>query len=188
MLIALSVILVLLVILLLRIFLIFEYDSNGVSGYVKLVFLKIKFPTQKKKTTVRKDKKETAQKKPGNLVELKGIIFPAVKTLGKLLRLLSVNLFIADVTLATDDAFNTAMSYGATCAGIGAVFPFLDGKLRIKKKKISINANFESKTGTIYLYANISLRIWQIIILTIYLLYQYIKNVKGFDKNGRTCT
>ncbi len=188
MLIALFVFLIL-ILLFLRFSVFLEYSGDGFSGCVKFLFFKFKFPkAQKKATSKKEDGKDNQKKIFGNFSQLKSILSPIAKTMGKLIRMLSVNLLVADVKLGSEDAFNTAMSYGAACASVGMIFPFLDSRIKIKKKQISINADFENMCSTIYLYTNISLRIWQITVLALYLVYQYIKNMKGFDKNGRTRT
>ncbi len=181
------VLLVIILLLLLRIRFLAEYGEKGFSGYLRILFFKIKIPPENKKK--EKNEPETKDSKNdkksfGSLKNLKGIISPILKTLGKLVRMLTVNRLILDVKIASGDAYSTALLYGGACAGVGMIFPVLDNNIRIKKKTVSINADFENTESTAYMYADISIRIWQILVLGIYLIYQYMKKQKGLEKNG----
>ena len=176
-------ILLLVLLLFLKIAVIAEYGEDGFSGYLKILFFKLKLPPEKKKKTQTKEViKET--KSFGNLEVLKESISPILKTLGKLLQMISINRLTLDVKIATGDAFSTALMYGGAWAGVGMIFPALDNNIKIKKKSVSINPDFENTESTAYMYADISLRIWQILTLGIYLISQYIRKQKGNDKNG----
>ena len=176
--------------LLLKIAVVAEYGEDGFSGYLKILFFKLKLPPEKKKKEKKDTKTDGAPKEKrnfGNLESLKGIVSPVLKTLGKLLRMISINRLVLDVKIATGDAYSTALVYGGAWAGVGMIFPALDN-IKIKKKSISINADFENTESTAYMYADVSIRVWQILILGIYLILQYIRKQKGFEKNGGTRT
>lgn len=175
--------------LLLKIAVVAEYGEDGFSGYLKILFFKLKLPPEKKKKA-KPETKEAPQekKKHGDLGTLKGIVSPILKTLGKLIRMISINRLVLDIKIATGDAYSTALLYGGAWAGVGMIFPALDNNIKIKKKSISINADFENTESTAYMYADISLRVWQVLILGIYLIFQYIRKQKGFEKNGGTRT
>ncbi len=177
--------------LLLKIGIVAEYGEDGFSGYLKILFFKLKLPPEKKTNKKKEIKtKEISKEKKGfgDLETLKGIVSPILKTLGKLLRMISINRLTLDIKIATGDAYSTALLYGGAWAGVGMIFPTLDNNIKIKKKSISINADFENTESTAYMYADISLRVWQILILGIYLIFQYIRKQKGFEKNGGTRT
>ena len=123
MLIALSVFLVLILFALSRVILVLRYDDNGFSGYVRYLFFKVRFPGKPKEKTL--DKEPEQEKKPGDLKQFSDLISPFFTAVGKLVRMLRINLLIADISIGSDDAFTTAMTYGAACAGIGTIFPFI---------------------------------------------------------------
>lgn len=167
-----------------------EYGEDGFFACLRVLFVKIKLPG-KTKGSVHEKKKEAKQKekKPGSIKALTSAIKPAFKTLGKLTRMFCVRKLVAKLTLASDNAFSTAMMYGGTAAGISSIFPFIDNNIKIKKKNIYVTADFESSETVVYLFADISILIWQVIVLAIYFMYNYIKRVrikekKGLKKNG----
>jgi len=183
------IVLLLVLFLLIRIRLFAQYDAEGFLWNVKILFFKLDFSkkgNEKRPKKPNKEKSEETSKKKsfGDLKALTDLIAPVFKTLGKLVRMLSVDKLIADVRIAGTDAFATAMAYGGACAGIGMIFPFLDNNINIKKKSISVSADFENTKSTVYMLANVSIRIWQIITLAIYLVFQYLKTKKGIEKNG----
>ena len=191
---------VLFLIALIRIRLVVEYDGDGFRGFVGIYFIKIfRFPKKKKqgkniekkssekKKEVITDKKE---KSYGSLKELTWMIKPVLKTLGKLVRMITVKKLQADIKLSGGDAASTAMLYGKACAGVSAVFPILDSNVKIKKKQIFISPDFEGSETTISLYANMYIRVWKVVVIGVFLLYQLInkkrtiEEKKGNEENG----
>lgn len=168
-----------------------EYGESGFSACLRVLLVKIKFPKEEKKKASDKNAadKKSKDENPGSLKALTSVIKPIFKTLGKLIRKISVRKLVMNLTLSGSDAFSTAMMYGGAAAAISTVFPFIDNNLKIKKKYISVNADFESDESVVYIFADISIFIWQIAVLAIYFLYQYIKAIrlkekKGIESNG----
>lgn len=178
----LSIVCILALVLIIPIGLVFEYDESGFSYYIKALFFKFKINKPKEQHS----KAQKKEKKGGDLKAFTAFIEPIVKTAGKLIKLLSVNKLILNLTLATEDAFTTAMLYGSTAASVGMIFPFLNNNIKIKKQYISINADFGSSKSVLCLYADISIQIWQILILSAYFLYKYIRKLheERICKNG----
>lgn len=48
-----------------------------------------------------------------------------------------------DLTVATDDAANTAIQYGSVCAVLYPVLSLLQSTVDLKSKEVNINADFE---------------------------------------------
>ena len=115
---------------------------------------------------------------------LKSVISPVLKTMGKLVRMICVRKLRAEITIASDDAFMIAMMFGGVAAGIETFFPFIDKNIKIKKKYITVNADFESRESKVYLLADISILLWQIVVLAIFFLYQYLKKLRMMKKKG----
>lgn len=163
-----------------------EYGDGGFFAYLRVLFVKIKFPKEPKKELHDKNAadKKIKDEKQGSLKLLMSVIKPIFKTLGKLIRMLCVRKIVINLTLSSGDAFSTAMMYGGAAATISTIFPFIDNNLKIKKKYISVNADFESDESVVYIFADMSIFIWQISVLAIYFLYQYIKAMKLKEKKG----
>ncbi len=191
---------VLFLIALIRVRLVVEYDGEGFRGFVGIYPIKIiRFP-KKRKQSKNKEKKLTEKKKDadidkkeksyGSLKELTWMIKPALKTLGKLVRMITVKKIKADIRLSGGNAASTALLYGKVCAGVSSFFPILDSKVKIKKKQIFISPDFEAAETTISLYANMYLRVWKLVVIGVFLLYQLInkkrtmEEKKGNEENG----
>lgn len=168
-----------------------EFDEAGLCGYIKFLFLRIKFPAKKKyEKDNKKDKKLKPQKKPGKMSDLKILINPMIRALGRMIKFLCVRNLGMDITIGTEDAFLTAMLYGGTAAGVGAIFPVLEQNMKIKKKSINVMADFSASETTVYANVEISLTLWQITVITYVFLTKYLKKVlnkRKDDNNGGTC-
>lgn len=181
--IALIILIAVILILLVPIHIYVEFGENGFLGFARILFFKYRFQKQQKKDIKKASKTEVKKEKnKGNLETFKSLISPVSKTLGKLIRLISFNRILADISLAGRDAYQTAMIYGGACAGVSAILPFLENNLRIKKKSISINADFETGQSQIYFETDISVCIYKLIFLAIYFLLKY-KEKRGLE-NG----
>ncbi len=160
-----------------RIRLVVEYDEAGFDGFLQVFPVKIKFPVKNKKapsdvdaSVGRKD-----EKKRGSLKLFKNMITPALNAIRKLIRKIKIKKLVADITVAGEDAFSTAMMYGGAAAGVGMLFPVLDSNLRIKKKTISVSADFEADESAIYFYTDMSINIWQAMAVATCFIYLFLK-------------
>ena len=179
----LSVIGILTLFLIMPVGLVPEYSKTGFSCYLKILFFKLKLGKKKSGTETQKTEKE---KQGGDFKTFKAFAEPIFKTAGKLIRFLCVNKLTLNLTLAAEDAFSTAMLYGSTAAAVGVIFPLLNNNINIRKQYISINADFNSAKSVLYLYSDISIRIWQILVLAVYFIYKYIRKLykERICKNG----
>lgn len=173
--------------LLLPVKLVIEYKKSGFNGCLSLLFLKIRFPSDSgkinKSESKNKSQKESSDKH-GSLKILLDFLSPLFKIFKKFLRMLYVKKLIADIIIASEDAHSTALAYGGVAATFGTVYPLLEKTFRIKKKSITVNADFERNESVIYLYADIRIRIWQILVLSVYAAYLIIK--KFLTRKGNT--
>ena len=156
-----------------------EYSERGICVQLKILFFKFSPGGKKgkKEQTCKNDKADKKEKKPGNAKQLLDVVGPAVDALGRLVRWLVVKRLVMDVTLGSRDAFSTAMLYGKTAAGIGALFPFLDRGIKIKHKSISVNADFEAESISVYLLSDIRIFTGQLIVIAVCFLYKYLRKI-----------
>lgn len=156
-----------------------EYSKSGFCVQLKILFFKFS-PGEKrgkKEKTRKADEAEKKDEKPGNAKQLLDVVGPAVDALGRLIRWLVVKRLIMNITLGSRDAFSTAMLYGKTAAGIGALFPFLDRGMKIKHKSISVNADFEAENISVYLLSDIRIFAGQLIAIAVCFLYKYLRKI-----------
>lgn len=169
--------------LLIRIRFSVSYDEDGMIAHLKILFFKIKIPPDKKKISkkTRKEEAPKAEKKGGSLDKLKEILSPAIKTLGRAVRYIRIDKLCGTVTLASDDAFKTAMMFGGAAAGAGILLPVLENNFKIRKKDIEVSADFETNVPSARLSARISIAVWQIFALGFVFIFNYMKSKKGMN-------
>ena len=188
---------VLFAIMLLKLRVFAEYNEHGFSGFAKIAFVKIRFPGDKKSER-KSDTAETEKKRGGSIGEFKKIMKPLFSALKKLIKTIKIKKLCADIKIASDDAFNTAMMYGGAAAAVGVAVPWIENNLRVEKKEITAVADFESTESTVYFSADMTIAVWQILVILIRLAYQIIKEQKfddnkndvkekGRKKDGRAC-
>ena len=171
----------------LNIYLTAIFDKNGFCGYIRILFFRFYFPKKKNIEKNISKKSDGKNKKPGKLKELRLIIDPAFRAIGKFVRYLCIRNLYMDITIGTGDAFSTAMMYGGAAAGIGMIFPVLYQNLNIKRKCINVMADFDAEESTAYMDVTVSVRIWQMLAVAVVFLIGYIKKTiykRKDDKNG----
>lgn len=163
-----------------------EYCEAGFFCYLKVLFFKIRL--NKRKTTKNtSEQKKVNRKKPGDYAMFSKIADPVIKTLGRFVKYVCVDKLVAELTVAGKDAFATAMLYGTAAASIGMIFPFLNNNIKIKKKFLSVNADFNSDKVVLYFLADVSIKIWQILVIAVYFLFKYVSKInskKEIEDNG----
>lgn len=160
-----------------------EYSDSGFLCVVRFLFFKMRFPMKKEKKCKQK-KKEKAKsneikekKSGGSMVQFRSLIKPVLNAAGKLARGIVIHELVADLSLSGSNAFETAVMYGAASAGVGIADPWVNEKLNIKKKRITLSPDFESSETKIYLCSYMSLAVWRIFAISASFVYQYIKSL-----------
>ena len=169
---------------LIRVHVRFVYDCDGVKLYIKALFLKFTvYPQAKDKPQEKPAKKEQhPQKKGGELPELKELIELGKETFGKLRRKLRIDLLKAEVSLASDDPFKTAMMFGGAGAGVGIILATLENIFNVKDRDIKVNANFSESKIRILLNMDISIRVGAAIAIGLFVVLKFIKLQKSVNK------
>ncbi|MBR4910619.1 MAG: DUF2953 domain-containing protein [Clostridia bacterium] len=92
--------------------------------------------------------------------------------------------FELDISVASDDAAKTAVTYGALC---GAIYPALD-LLKINTsfdiKKVNVYTDFDKLSPEIKVSLNLKLRLIFAVIVLISTLVSYLRLKKESEKNG----
>ena len=158
------------------------YNCDGFKATLRILFYKMKIPPEKKEKK-ESPPAEQKEKKGAPMSELKDIIGIGFKVLGKALKKIRIDKISADVTIASEDAFKTAMLFGSAAAGVGIIIPPIENNFNIRKKDIRVNADFEEKEILVSFDAKVSIAIWQILQLGIIFVWRYIKLKK--KKEGK---
>ncbi len=190
----------LLALALLRIRVCVSYSEAGFSAMLRIWFFRMKLPPEKKaagKTEERKKQPEEKKKKEqetsvrgGSLSDFRSVIQVGLSMFGRALRSIRIDQFNAEVHLASDDPFSTAMLYGSAAAGCGIILPLLERTFVIKKKKIRVFADFNARETTLQCEACASVAVWQLVRLGVIFLWKMVKQKqqKGMKNYGGSCT
>jgi len=132
--------------------------------------LKARKEEKERKKAEKKAQKAQGEKKPGAMKALLELL-PSVKALlSRLRRKLLIKKLIIYYSVATDDPYKTALTFGAANAAIGMILPLLENNFRIKKRDFRALANFYDTRQSIYINAAISLAVWE----SIYIVFAII--------------
>ncbi len=169
------------------------------SVFVKILFLKLKVPSDKPIQAKEEPKKEAQEEKPKKekkskkekqplpkktVPEYIEIFTDALKEIvGKLKKYLFLEKYILKVDIGTEDAAQTAILYGATCSAASSLWSLVCSlKRRTKKPSLiqtEIKPDFLSGKTDFYADIVISIRIWQILFLGMTALGVYNKLKKN---------
>lgn len=142
-------------------------------------------PEPKKKTKAKKKKKTEptegeAEKKEGGinvlglLLDLRGAILDVLKRFPKKLRLVIYRLRI---TVATDNAASTAITYGEVTQGVGAALTLAQAKadVRVKDDAVMIAYDFLSDKITADVKLSLSIRVGSVVYIGLRFVFNFIK-------------
>ena len=183
----LGILLLIIIIGLLRLGLYFEYSQDGARLVLKIAFVKIQvFPEIKKKekkkakrpAPSRKEKAEKPKRTVGETVKrVKAVIPTVVQALNRLRRRLKVNQLTVIYTIASDDPADTAIKYGRVAAATSWLFPTLNSVLNIKKSFVKTQTDFVDTEDRIYICADVSIAVWELIYILLKLDFKAIMNL-----------
>lgn len=196
------------ILVLLPISVFFKFDG-GIEFSVRYMrFIKIfsypKSPEKKEAEIEDEDEDENAedtpQKKKKNFLaedfERLGVrnfikaYTPAAKELIKrlfwFLKRIKFKIFILDLTVATDDACDTAVEYGKICSLLYPVLSVIRENTNTKMKRININADFNKTSYDFMTEISASVKpVFAIIaLIKIYGIYKSLKNGKFTSEEG----
>ena len=141
-------------------------SDNGIRFVIFIGFMKIKIPgktSEKKGKKRKKEDKVTKREKGGTAGKIKEMLPVITKALGRLRRKLRVDRIEAVYTAGGEDPAKVAVEYGAGCAFMGVLTPFLENNFNIKKRELSVQANFNEEKSSLFLDGKLTLAVWQAI-------------------------
>lgn len=160
-----------------------NYDSENKASKSK----KAKKKRSKKEKTLVDSLKEYASSK--NKRELFFEIIEYLKiVLSKFKKLLSKTRFrkaVLDLTVATEDAADTAILYGKVCSAVYPIISILDTAMKFDLKRISVKTDFASNKMKLYLSGIIKIRLIHILSFLISTALSIIILKLGDINNGK---
>ena len=184
------ILIILALILLLRVGVIAEYSEAGAEVALKVgpVLFRI-IPGKEKPTTGKKEKKEKKkEKKEGKEKPKRGgsfdmfmeLIPQALDMLGAFRRKLLIKDLRMHFVSAADSPYSAAMNFGYASAAVGMVLPLIENAFNLKNRDITTDVSFTDKSSTIYVKADISIIIYQVLYIALAyglgMLKTYIKH------------
>ena len=162
-----------------------------IAGPIRLKLLPKKEERAKKppkKAPESPEEKEIKQeKKPKIKVDLE-LIKTALTAVGELLsrlrRKLTIDKMTIHYTVASEDPASAAMTFGYASAGVGALMPVLENTFRIKDSDVGAAVDFEAKENVIYVDAQLTIAIWEIIYIAL-AVWPVLKAILAGAKKGK---
>lgn len=125
---------------------------------VRVLFIKLRIPLGKAKADKKQKKKKPKSEKPqktetdvksflSQLGYIKELVASAYTHIVKTFR---IKRFKADITVASDDPFKTAMLFGAVNATAFTVVSAIDALITVDKRDISVSADYNSEKAIVY--------------------------------------
>lgn len=136
---------------------------------------------KKAKTSATKKKKNSSKLKElvelmkqddlaGTLRFLRAVARLAAKTIGKLLRSITVKRFDLLVVVASNDAAVTAQRYGKVCGVLYPALASIESVMRIRERDIRIEPNFLMEKSVVRFDVRLRLSLWRLLGIGISLL------------------
>ena len=133
------------------------------------------------KKQAKEEKKKSGKKKdPREIISIVQMVSSlAVAVIGRFAKHLRINIARIKLVIASDDAANTAILYGAVCQSINIFMPILEDVKNFPKLKdadISVDCDFGSTEPQIDIKLGFSIRVWQVFDIAFGALIALIKH------------
>ncbi len=130
-------------------------------------------PPQQKENFIKKTYKQKGLL--GTVQYFSNILKIVLKKFWWLAKRFKFRQFKFDLTVATDDAANTAIQYGEVCAAIYPIFSIIQSAVDIKPKSVNINADFDKTNWEFKTCILVKAQLLYWLIAAIGALAQYLK-------------
>ena len=162
-----------------------EYSAEGFRAWVRAGALKIRvFPLNKKDKPARKKEKRAkppkkkeevppppkplAEKAGGALDYARALLPVALDAVGTMYGKLRMDTLELELTVGAADPADAAMRYGQASAALGALWEPLTRAFHVKDGRARVRVDFEAGEMTVYGLASLSIKIGQILWLSVY--------------------
>lgn len=112
--------------------------------------------------------------------EIIKLLFDSV---GKLLKKLKFDRFYLELDVASDNAADTAVEYGAVCSAVYPVAALLESTLNFDFKYIAVRADFEHTSSELKISFRVTTRVIYAVIIAAAAFFKYLKIKKESEKN-----
>lgn len=188
-LIPLGILLVLLALSQVRLWVRVRYGREGLALWLGLGPIRRQvYPRRPKRAAKVKAQADKPDKKTagGSVLPIRKMIPVVGEAAGRLRRRIQVDQILLEVTAAGGDPARAALAFGGVNALIGMILPVLEHNFTVKKRDIRTAVDFQQSEPTVYLLAQLSLRVGQAVAFALWLLLRLAKEQEGTRKPGRS--
>ncbi len=160
-----------------------RYDGGGARAYLVLGPIKLLLYPRKAKESKPKDKKEkkpkpAREKAPepqskekestgGSVKKFIPFVKLGLSFLNELRWKLRVNRLDLKVVLAAEDPADLALTYAKANAALGSLWPLLEQSLRIRKRNVSVQCDFEAEQTLVFANVKITITLGRTLALAV---------------------
>lgn len=160
-----------------------RYDGGGARAYLVLGPIKLLLYPRKAKESKPKNKKEKkskpAQEKApepqskekesagGSVKKFIPFVKLGLSFLNELRWKLRVNRLDLKVVLAAEDPADLALTYAKANAALGSLWPLLEQSLRIRKRNVSVQCDFEAEQTLVFANVKITITLGRTLALAV---------------------
>ena len=160
-----------------------RYDGGGARAYVALGPIKLLLYPRKAKESKPKNKKEkkpkiAREKAPepqskekesagGSVKKFIPFVKLGLSFLNELRWKLRVNRLDLKVVLAAEDPADLALTYAKANAALGSLWPLLEQSLRIRKRNVSVQCDFEAEQTLVFANVKITITLGRTLALAV---------------------
>lgn len=163
---------VIILIMLIPVGVIADYDSEGFKLLLKVSFFEIKPDFSKKKPKKEKKKEFKLDFGLNEWVETAKIALQALGRLGKRICINRIKLLFV---CSADDPFDAAMHYNTASAVLHTLLPLIENKFTVKKKQINLSTDYDSEKSIFEFGITMSIRIGHFILIALMAAFAFLK-------------
>lgn len=165
-----------------------KYSQDGL--YVRLRVGRLSFLVYPRRKKEKGDPPKAPKEKPGEKpkqepekerehggpLELVKRYLPLVcEAAGELKRKIRVDTLWLELTMAGENAAAAAMAYGYANMALGMLWPLLEQNFEIRDPRVNTRVEFETSAPTVYINAALSLRLGQLVSLTLRFGWKFLR-------------
>lgn len=159
-----------------------EYSESGLLVRLKLGIISIQvFPVKKEKQAAKKksqkpalDRKEKS-KRGGSFELIKECLPLIAEAAGELKRKISIDELQMDLLWSLPDPASCAVGFGGVNAAVGMIWPLIEQNFQVRKHRIRTAVDFDIGKPTVYLLAQMTMRVGQLLSFSLRLAIRFFK-------------
>ena len=186
----LAVLLVLVLLSLVRVWVWAEYSQSGFLVRLRLGVISVQVFPMKKKAGTKKKQKPAAdprekQKRGGSFELIKESLPLVAEAARELKRKISIDELQIDLLWSLPDPASCAMGFGGVNAAVGMIWPLIEQNFHVRKHRIRTAGDFDEGKPTVYLLAQMTMRIGQLLSFALRIAFKFFKIYQDVNKRQK---